>query len=128
MGLWCHIDVTFKMAATEASKKIKKSFGLLCFLFRSIWGTCVKNFKSIASRLLWKKYHQTHNVRRAIFPLAFFRFAPWVINGYAVTLIFKIIDWFFYSYSHNNQRLFLCSFQLFWFSSFDIVINLCQAL
>ena len=85
VGLWCHIDVTFKMVATEASKKIEKSFGLLCFLFSSIWGTCVKNFKSIASRLLWKKYHQTRKVRNAIFSLAFFRFAPGARNIYAVT-------------------------------------------
>ena len=108
VGLWCHIDVTFQMVATEASKKIEKSFGLLCFLFRSIWGTCVKNFKSIALRLLWKKYHQTRNARCLIFPVAFFRFAPGAINVYAVTLILKIFDWFFYSYSRNDQRLIIC--------------------
>ena len=63
-----------------------------------------------------------------IFPVAFFRFAPGAINVYAVTLILKIFDWFFYSYSNNSQRLILCSFHYFLRSSFDVVINLCQAL
>ena len=128
MGLWCHIDVTFQEVTTEASKKIVKSFGLLCFLFSSIWGTCVKNFKSIASRLLWKKYHQTRNVRRAIFSLAFFRFAPRTTNTYAVTSILEIFKVFFYKSIHNVQRVILRSFHYFRCSSFYVVINNCQAL
>ena len=63
-----------------------------------------------------------------IFPVAFFRFAPGAINVYAVTLILKIFDWFFYSYCNDGQRLILCSFHYFSRSSFDVVINLCQAL
>ena len=91
-------------------------------------GGCVKNFKSIALHLLWKKYHQTRNVRRVTFLLAVSRFVPGAINVYAVTLIFEIFDFFFYSYSHNGQRVTLCSFHYFLASSFDVVINLCQAL
>ena len=63
-----------------------------------------------------------------IFPVAFFRLAPGAIIAYAVTLILKIFDWFFYSYSNNGQRLTLCSFHSFLRSSLDVVINLCQAL
>ena len=63
-----------------------------------------------------------------IFPVAFFRFAPGAINVYAVTLILNIFDWFFYIYSSNGQRLIICSFHNFLRSSFDVVINLCQAL
>ena len=62
------------------------------------------------------------------FPVAFFHFAPGAINIYAVTLFLKIFDWFFYSYSNNGQRPILCSFHYFLRSSFDVVINLCQAL
>ena len=63
-----------------------------------------------------------------IFPVAFFRLAPGAIIVYAVTLILKILDWFFCSYSNNGQRLILYSFHYFLRSSFDVVINLCQAL
>ena len=116
------------MVATKASKKFEESPGLLRFSFSSIWGRRVKNFRSIASRLLWKKYHQTRKVRNAIFSLAFFRLAPGPNNSYTLTKVFKIFNFFFTKSVHNVHRVIISWFHHYLCSCFDMVIDHWQAL